>query len=249
MDLLGILQKIAIPRPNHSENVRQTAQYLKELLSSWGIPFVVQDFVLRPHMQLLVGLTVLLLSVLFFIFIIRKKPRTALIMALLIPTVLIIEFEVFIPVASALIQVPGENVVVSFTAPDAVREIIFCAHYDSKTDFFDHIERAKIYKWITHFIILGLLIPVWLLLGKKVKFFSNTFSSVFTRILSFTVVIFWLLVFLGFGGYIFIDKENQSDGVIDNGGSVVTLLALAQDINDKKAETGKTNITILLTGG
>jgi acetylornithine deacetylase/succinyl-diaminopimelate desuccinylase-like protein len=249
MDVTGILQKIAIPRPNHSESVRQTAEYIKELLSSWGIPFVVQDFMLRPHMQLLIGLTVLILSVLFFIFIIRKKSLFALIMALLIPALLIIEFEAFIPLASNLIRTTGENIVVSFTAPDAVREVIFCAHYDSKTDFFDHIERAKIYKWIPHFIVLGLIIPIWLFLGRKVKFLSNRFSTIVTGILSAFVVIFWSLVFLGFGGYIFIDKEKQSYGTIDNGGSVVALLALAKDINEGKVATGKTNITILFTGG
>ena len=29
----------------------------------------------------------------------------------------------------------------------AVRELIFCAHYDSKTDFWDHIQRAKLYQF------------------------------------------------------------------------------------------------------
>ncbi|MBW1642462.1 MAG: M28 family peptidase [Deltaproteobacteria bacterium] len=249
MDLTGILQKIAIPRPNHSESVKQTAEYIKELLSSWNVPFVVQDFILRPHMQLLVGLTALIIAVLFFIFVIRKKPLFALIMALAIPALLIIEFEAFIPVVSSLIQTAGENIIVSFTAPNAVQEIIFCAHYDSKTDFFDHIERAKIYKWIPQFIVLGLLLPIWLFRGKKFKFFSNRFSKTLTGILSTFVVIFWLLVFLGFGGYIFIDKKDQSFGAIDNGGSVVTLLALAKDINEGRVKTGKTNITILLTQG
>ena len=55
MDMYAVLEKIAVPRPNHSEAVDGTAVFIRDLLSSWDIPFTVQEFVLRPYQQLLVG--------------------------------------------------------------------------------------------------------------------------------------------------------------------------------------------------
>ena len=98
MDLYDILTSIAVPRPNHREALEQTAAYIKELLTSWNVPFIVQEFALRPYMQLLIGLTLVLLAILLFIFALRKKPVLALIVSILIFPLLFFEFEMFVPV-------------------------------------------------------------------------------------------------------------------------------------------------------
>ena len=56
-------------------------------------------------------------------------------------------------------------------------------------------------------------------------------------------------VFLGFGGYIFIPKDRQSFGAVDDGTAVVALLALAKDIKDGDVQLGNSNVTILFTAG
>ena len=61
MDYFDILQKIAVPRPNHMEAVDRTAGFLQDLLGSWGVPFDTQEFLLRYHMPFLSDLTVLVL--------------------------------------------------------------------------------------------------------------------------------------------------------------------------------------------
>ena len=79
MELIEILEKMAVPRPNHSEAVEQTAVFLKTLLTSWGIPFTVQEFPLRYHAMLLQGIFIILLGAVFAYFIVKKRPILALV--------------------------------------------------------------------------------------------------------------------------------------------------------------------------
>lgn len=249
MNHMEILKNIAVPRPNHSEQVDKTAGYIQELLTGWNIDHTVETFSLYPHKMPIVGAAILILALIFFLAAWKKRPVIALIAALALPALLILEVEFFVPIVSPLIQKTGQNIVVSHTVPDAAREIIFCAHYDSKTDFFDHIQRAKIYRFIPHFIALAVLLSIWLFLGKKFKGLSSGFPSALVTILAGVMVVFWGLVGLGFGGYVFMGPKHHSPGAVDNGGSVVTLLALAKDIHDGKVNTGKSNVTIVLSGG
>lgn len=247
MDLYNILSKIAVPRPNYSDTVDQVGAYLQNLLTSWGVPFTVQEFTLRPYMQLSMGAACLLLAIVFFILVVRKKPLWAFLAALAIPAVLILEAELFVPVVSSLVTKTGKNIIIDFPAAGAVRELVFAAHYDSKTDFFDHIQRAKIYMWIPLAGVLMLILPLIMLLGRRVKALaSQAFATGFSA-LAGVLVVFWALVALGFGGYVFL--STQSPGAVDNAGSVTALLALARDIKEGKVATGKSSVTILLTQG
>ena len=167
MDLVEIMSHLSIPRPNHSEALGETATFIKTTLTDWGVPFVVQQFPLRPYMQLILGISVLVLAILLFVLILKKKPVAALVVALAIPLLLIVEFELFIPVVTGIIRETGENIVVSYTVPNPARELIFAAHYDSKTDFWDHIQRARIYRFIPLAFVLGLLLALFTFFTKR----------------------------------------------------------------------------------
>ena len=246
INLTEMMEAFSVPRPGHRETLEQTAVYIKELLTAWDIPFTVQEFMLRPFMQFSIGLTLLILAVVLFILVWRKKPTAALLVSLIFFPLLLLEFEMFIPLVSRIVTKPAENFIITFTTPDAVRELIFAAHYDSKTDFFDHIQRAKIYKWIPYAFLLGVVLSVWLFFVKKSK------KAVVTAV-SLTVagllVVYWGLVFVGFGGFVFMSPERDSLGTIDDGSAVVTLLALAKNINDGEVDIGNSNVTIILTCG
>jgi hypothetical protein len=118
MDLAEIIKQLSIPRPNQSEALAQTAEYIKTLLTGWGVPFVVQEFTLRPYMQLTMGVSVLLLAAFFFTCIYKRWPIPALITALAIPALLFAEFEGFIPVVTGLISKTGQNIIVNFSVPN-----------------------------------------------------------------------------------------------------------------------------------
>ncbi len=247
MDMYALIEKMAVPRPNHSEALEKTAAYIQGLLSSWDIPFTVQEFALRPYQQLLVGYACFLLSLLVLFFVIKRKPLPILIAALGIPVLLFMEFEYFIPLVSPLITKTGQNIIVNFPSVNAVRELIFAAHYDSKTDFFDHIERAKVYRFIPIAGVIGLLLPLWVLLRKKFAALGRPSLSIATVCLAGLLSAYWALAALGFGGYIFL--SGQSCGAVDDGGSVVTLLTLAKDIKEGRVKTGNSTVTIVFFAG
>ncbi len=193
------------------------------------------------------GYACFFLSLLVILFVIRRKPLPILIAAIGIPVLLFMEFEYFIPLVSPLITKTGQNIVVSFPAADAVRELVFAAHYDPKTDFFDHIERAKVYRFIPIAGVLGMLMSLWVLLRKKFALLGKPALSIATVCVAGALSVYWGLVALGFGGYIFL--SGQSCGAVDDGGSVVTLLALAKDIKEGRVKTGKSTVTIVFFAG
>lgn len=249
MDMMALLEEIAVPRPNHSDALGETAELIKSLLASWGIPFSVQEFPLRPYMMLIMGLAVLLLAALLAFAVYRKKPWVALFCALAIPLLLVAEFELFIPVLSWIIRIPGENIIVSFTPPDPVRELIFAAHYDSKTDFWDHIQRGRVYQFIPAAFILGILLAVFTFIVKRKAALSRRLPRAISLALAGLLAAYMGLLALGFGGFVFIPRERWSPGAVDNGGSVVSLLALARDIQGRRVDPGPSKVTILFTSG
>ena len=249
LDLKELLRDIAIHRPDHRDTLGQTADYIKDFLTTWNIPFTVQEFALRPYMQLIIGISLVIIAIVFFVLIWKKKPIFALIVVLLIPTILILEFELFTPVVSRIITKPAENIIVQFENPEPVRELIFMAHYDSKTDFWDHIQRANVYKWILHVFVLGLLLSIWVLFVKRYDSLKNIFVSIITLTITGLFVVYWSLVALGFGGFIFLSEERESFGAVDNATAVVTLMAMAKDIRDGKVDIGNSRVTIIFTAG
>lgn len=249
MDLYRVLQKIAIPRPNHSEALDQVAAYIKGLLASWDMPFTVQEFSLRAHALHVVAVACLLCGLLVLFFVLKRKPLAALLFALAIPAILILEFELWIPTVSALISKTGQNFIIKFNAPGAVRDLVFNAHYDSKTDYWDHAQRYWLYRWLTLFFVLGVLLAAWAFLAKRFKAWARPVSRYIALSLAVVYVIYWCLLAFGFTGHILLSRDEQSYGAVDNGASVVILLALAKDIRDGRVKIGKSNVTILLGSG
>ena len=249
MDLFEIMARFSIPRPNQSQALDETAKYIKTLLTGWGVPFTGQEFVLRPYMQLILGIAVLLLAILLCIFIIKKKPVLALIAALAIPLLLIVEFEMFIPIATGLVTKTGENIIVNYTVPNPARELMFAAHYDSKTDFWDHIQRDRIFYFIPIALAVGMALAIFAFFTRKYAVLKKKAVTAVTLTLAGMLIIYWGLIFIGFGGYIFIPPERQSYGSVDDGASAVALLALSKDIHDGKVNLGNSNVTIIFTSG
>ena len=150
------------------------------------------------------------------------------------------------PVGFPLIQKTGHNVIVNFTVPNAARELFFCAHYTPRPTSGTRIQRGLVYRWIPVAVVLALILPGWLLLVKIQGLGSKLYRAI-ALISAGALIIYWGLVALGFGGFIFLSKE--SPGAVDNATSVVTLLNLSKDIREGKVRLGKPNVTILFTGG
>jgi hypothetical protein len=247
MDMQEILNHIAIPRPSYSNAFDSVVVFIKEILFPYEIQYSIQDFALKPRLDFIVGITIALLGIILCGLIIRKKPLAAIITAIIIPAVLILEFEYFVSVVSWIITKPAENIIIRFPNPDAVREIIFAAHMDSKTALFDHIQRAHIYRLVPVAVILGLITPLIYSIGKVFRFAKNWLASGISIILAVILAAYWVLFGTSFFGYVFV--ENQSLGAVDDAASVAILIDLAKDIRDGKTTTADNSVTILLTSG
>jgi len=249
MELLPILEKIAVPRPNHSETVKQTAVYLKDLLTSRYIPFTTQEFSVRYHQSMLQGAVIIILSVLFLLFIKSKRPDLALISVLAILGVIVLENETSFHAVSSVFQRPGQNIVLEFKAPDSQRELIFAAHYDSKTDVLDHVQRTIFTRMMPFMLVMGLLISILTYLAGKFKILNAKPLRAIYLMGATSLVIFSMSAFAWLGGYIFLGDKDHSPGAVDDGASVVALLKIADDIHLGNLDIGHSDVTILLTDG
>ncbi|MGQ9842431.1 MAG: M20/M25/M40 family metallo-hydrolase [Spirochaetota bacterium] len=247
MNLYEILKHIAIPRPNHSDTLNTVAQHIQDTLLQYGIPFDVQHVTLYPYNMLIAGVSCFILALLFAWFIKKQKPFIAFVLLVAIPCILICEFELVKPVVSWIAPKESSNIIVNFKNPTATHTLVLAAHYDSKTDIFDHIQRARIYQFIVPSVLVGLFIVLSLALSKK---FTSLAKPLFKHIGSALVILFvieWFMVAVAMGGFIVL--KQQSSGAIDNASSVVALMGLAHDINRGKVNNNTLNIEIVFTTG
>ncbi len=249
MDMIGILKQIAVLRPNYSDAVDGTAGFLMHLLRGWGIDYQVQEFYLRPWIMLILAITIIVCAVLFAIAIVKKRPVVALSLAAGLPLLLVLEFELFVPVVSWIGGKTGKNIVVEYRSPAPAREIVFMAHYDSKSDFWDHEQRARVYRFMPAFFILAIALALWTFAARRKEALGRGAPRAVALALASLYVGYIFLVALGFGGFVLVGDRHASPGTVDNATSVTALLALAKDIHEKKVPLGSSNVTIVLTGG
>lgn len=249
MDLIALLQQIAVPRPNHGEAVDAMARFLVQWLGGWGIDAQVQAFVLRPWIMLILAAVLVLCAALFVVAIVKKRPKTALLLALGVPLLLVAELEQFIPVVSWIGSKPGSNIVVEYHVPQPAREIVFMAHYDSKSDFWDHEQRAQVYRLMLPFFGLAIALALWTFAVRRRPALGHGAPRAVAVALAALYLGYACMVALGFGGFVFVDQRHDSPGTVDNATSVTALLALAKNIQQHKVNLGTSNVTIVLTGG
>ncbi len=249
MDLIALLQQIAVPRPNHGDAVDNTARFLVQWLAGWGIDAQVQAFVLRPWIMLAVAVALVLCALFFVIAIVKKRPKIALVLSLGMPLLLVAELEQFTPIVSWIGSKPGSNIVVQYRVPQPAQEIVLMAHYDAKSDFWDHEQRARVYRLMPAFFGLAIALALWTFAVRRRPALGHGAPRAVALALATLYLGYACMVALGFGGFVFVDKQRDSPGTVDNATSVTALLALAKDIQQGQVALGTSNVTIVLTGG
>jgi hypothetical protein len=143
-----ILLSIAVPRPNGSEACERTADFIADRMAELTPGVTVQEFFLRPYMPAMVGLFMLVAAVACVLLVLRRRPWIALLIALLIPAVYLLEFEVNVPVVSRIAGRTGTNIIADFLPGGPIEEYItFSAHFDSKTELLDHQQRKPVHNF------------------------------------------------------------------------------------------------------
>ena len=248
-ELSDILGHIAVPRPNHSSALDSTADFIKKTLLGWDVPFFVQAFDLYPYAQLLVGLWSLACAAVFFGATLLDNPFAATGGLILLTVVMVLELVRSVPLVSRLKKRRGENIVIRFVPKRPRRELIFSAHYDSKTDVWDHVQRERVYRRLPASLLLGLGVCGWLFAAYYRPDLSGFTPRIIASSAAGLVLLYFVFFFIALGGYILIPKHRQSRGAVDDGASVVSLLFLARRLKQKAVTIGDSAVTILLTSG
>jgi hypothetical protein len=244
-----ILVRLAVPRPSGSEASERTAHMIADYLGELTTRLRVQEFFLRPFMQPVAGLFFLLASVLCLVLASKRRYRAALIIALLIPAIYIVEFELNVPVVTWLGGRTGVNVIADFVPADGLpeRHITFSAHYDSKTDVFDHEQRKPIHNFAPIAMVcliascaLGIAScrTKWALGAHKICLAIGCLGVGGLAMLA-----------LAFGGGLFMPPERQSAGARDDGAAVAVLLSMAEEVSAGHLELEQTAVRFVFFGG
>ena len=146
-EISTLVSLLSTPRPNGSQALKYTTEAVRVWLEERGISVQSQHFSLYPYFMELLGLWIALPGLLLPVAALLRWGWGGLIVALLALAVPLLEVYFLRPTVTALIRQPAENLFVSFppsTSPSPVggREVILCAHLDSKTEFLDHHQRS-----------------------------------------------------------------------------------------------------------
>lgn len=247
MDLPDFL---TVPRPNGSVALRQTAQSLRQWLAARGIPYQIQTFPLRAWCNEALGLWLIGMALLLVAAVVGRWGWPALAIAVLNVGVGVAEVIFSWPLVSRLGQTTGENILVTFPAAQAAREVILCAHYDTKTEALDHKRRR---------LFTANLLPAMIVcvaaggFGGADAFLATGGSPfvAFTYPLAIALSLSVLAFSLGMGLNLATGRllPRQSRGAVDNGAACAVLLELCQRLATGKIEAKGVTVTVAFFAG
>ena len=220
---------------------------IRRTLALTGARPIAEGFFLRPYLSVLTGLTLLLLAVGVLLAVRRRRRVLALCLAVAIPLVYLGEFEFNLPVVSWLGGRTGQNITASFGPATAERTLVLAAHYDTKTELFDHVQRKPIYAAAPLAMAALLLAGLLSLLGRGIRSFDCGLPRRLAMVLSGLGVAGLFLLTLSFGGGYFL--REKSPGVRDDGTSVAILLGLADRLGRGSVDPGNLRVRLVFFAG
>ena len=236
------------PRPNGSRALAEAVGDVQGWLEAGGIPVESHKFILRPYFMELLGLWLALSGLLMPLAALGGWGWGGLILALAALAVPLLEVRLLRPTVTALARQAARNLVVNFPAPEPRREVILCAHLDSKTELLDHQQRGILLRLGGP--AMGLALGAGLLATLGAYLPSGTAR----------LVVQWLAVLaalpvavygLGMGANLAGGRLRRpaSTGAVDNGAAVAVLLALALRLRQGNLPLDHTSVTLLFTVG
>jgi acetylornithine deacetylase/succinyl-diaminopimelate desuccinylase-like protein len=226
----AILDRILIPRPNGSAGLEQVAAFLASQLEQSGAEVALHEFTATPFGFALTWSAAILLLLGYAAAVARRRYGVALAAALLLPALLLAEFELLLSPVSGLASRPEANVVGTFAGAPGGPTLVFGAHYDSTTHFGDHLSWGAWGRRQGPATALALLLPLaGLGLRRRRRELPRALalSAVALAAVPFAAM-FW---FQAIGPLV----RAPSPGAIDNGGSLAALLRLAERLAARPA--------------
>jgi len=210
------------PRENGTSALDATASWLVDALTNIGLQVQTVEWTAHPWRLRIVGVGAFLASVAYVVLLQRKNGWGALAVGLLVPLWIVVELDVGVPLLGWIHPSPQKHVVALVAPTDAPRQrLVFSAHYDTKTDLLDHVERAP-------FTFLGLPLAALLVVVAAVSLRWKLPRLVRVAQVAALVNGVGQLVVQA-GGAV---ASQRSPGAIDDGASCAILLQLGRALHE-----------------
>jgi hypothetical protein len=246
-DYHELMKVLSIPRHNGSAAERETGRALQDWLDSHGIQYRVQAFRLYPYFFECIGLWLILSRSLLALAIWERWGWLTLLIALLGLLGGTLDVAINLPLVTWPGARRGENILIEFEPAEPEQEIIFSAHYDTKTEVLDHHQRMFFLRKLKFGIGLTALLGIW---GPIQSGLAGS---------SWGEVLFWvgvaltiplLLLTWGFGLHLSLGRFLEpSRGAVDNGTSCAVLLGLAERLAAGEIAYQDKKVTLALFTG
>ena len=234
-DLETYLDHILVPRPNGSEGLEQTANFLLSTLQSQGASISEHAFTATPYGFQMVWCFAVILMAAYSFCLWKGHYRLAAAIPAILAVILVLEFEYLYSPVSGLLAQTERNIIGTWPGDPGASVLVFTAHYDTATHFGDHFSWGrwgKLQGPATGLAIGFPLLAFWLTRrGRKIPRVA-ILATIPLSCAPF-VMMFW---FQSVGPLL----RTPSIGAIDNGGSVAALLLLGQELQKRPANTGTT---------
>lgn len=238
-DLLPHLAEF--PRENGTAALHETARFLHGELVQAGVQTRVIDYVAHPYRLRLAGLLILLGSLLYSALLWKKKPVWALAVALLVPILLIADLDYYVPVFSWIGAQEQPHVEARISPNGTAQQVLLlAAHFDSKTDLLDHVERAP--------IDLLALPVILLMVAGAIQSFRAQRRRRRSRLARGGVVaalVYGVASFAALTGGVFVGE--RSHGALDDGAACAVLVRLMERLSERPPD--RTEVRALLLSG
>lgn len=134
------------PREDGTPELAAAAGWLYQELQRRGLTPERVEWLAHPWRLRLVGVVALLGAAAYVAAMLKRRHGVALLVTLAVPAYLVAELDYGVPLLGAIHSVPQQHVVATIPAAQSPprQRLIFSAHYDTKTDLLDHVERAPL---------------------------------------------------------------------------------------------------------
>ena len=235
MGIDELVSRLVGPRSNGSEALAEAASFIEETLVSSAPEVAVQTFSAAPHGIALLTAVSLLLILASSAFLASARYGRALLLATLLPVLMLAEMEWFWSPVSWVFRQPEQNVIATFSGAAGGPTLLFSAHYDTATQFGDHLIWSR-WGFATIAALVGALV-----LGSAALWGARRGRRL-PRFIRITAALLIPVPFVAMTWFQTLGPllAAPSPGALDNAGSVAVLLRLAERLGARPAEAPTT---------
>lgn len=225
-----------VPRPNGSEALDAVQRFLATALEQSGASVTLQPFDATPWGFALCWSAALLALLAWSVALLRGRPFLALLPLVVIPAVLLAEFEGLWSPVSGLIRATEHNVIGEWSGRAGGPVLVFTAHADTTTHFGDHRDWGP-WGWCMGPALALAFALTGVSAFSKHRHGRRLPAPILAPGIALAFVPFAAMAWFQTAGPLL---RAPSPGALDNGGSLTALVLLAQQLGERSAQAPTT---------